>query len=244
MSESQDKSNEEAEESRTRRFLSKFFKYAIAIIIIVSILVYILPTYNFHFPENPRNIPTIHDKFISEIRVALMKQLSQLDAKGGINKSYKVNRSYSNLQTLVRYKTTEYSAIKQIAAYVATKSCPHYDKLCYAKALFYFVRDNFRYINDPYDKDYFATPIETIVTDAGDCDDFSSLLANMLYEVGIDSRYVLIPRHIFVEAYFPDSPKFYQLRKDGYIALDPTCQFCKFGSIPVGNVDDNFIYLG
>jgi transglutaminase-like putative cysteine protease len=96
--------------------------------------------------------------------------------------------------------------------------------------MFYFVRDNIEYVNDPVKKEYIKGAKETLVSKVGDCDDHSVLLANLLQAVGIDARFVLITNHIYVQIYLEDARNKYK-QEDGWINLDPTCSNCEFGEV-------------
>jgi len=116
--------------------------------------------------------------------------------------------------------------VKQVSTRIATFSCDS-SKMCQAKSQYFFVRDNFAYVSE-YDE-YIQTPVEMLSTKGGDCDDHAVLLANLLQAMGVQTRFVHVPRHVYVEAYFPDAPRRYQ--DDGWISLDPTCKGCDFGEI-------------
>ena len=54
--------------------------------------------------------------------------------------------------------------------------------------------------NIPYQTQTFQknSPLKTIQNNYGDCDDKSNLLISMLYAIGIEAYFVLVPKHIFV----------------------------------------------
>lgn len=54
-------------------------------------------------------------------------------------------------------------------------------------ALGLWVSINIKYISDPYEMEYVASPRETLRSKAGDCDDFAVLLASMYRAVGLRS---------------------------------------------------------
>ena len=81
------------------------------------------------------------------------------------------------------------------------------------------------------------------MSQGGDCDDASVLLANLLQAVGIRTRFVLIPGHVFVQAWIPEAPRTYKADKD-WVNLDATCDYCGFGEIPYGNDKKQVSYLG
>lgn len=66
------------------------------------------------------------------------------------------------------------------------------------------------YASDPNDPvggptDYIQFPTETLSIDRGDCDDLAVLYATALEAVGIDTRLVFIPGHVFVGFYSHDT---------------------------------------
>jgi len=55
------------------------------------------------------------------------------------------------------------------------------------------VRSEWRYVNDPLGREYFAASSETIENEyAGDCDDFAIVLASMVTSIGGDARIVMM----------------------------------------------------
>jgi len=119
--------------------------------------------------------------------------------------------------------------IKQVATLIASQGCAE-PGICHAKALYYFVRDNIKYVSDPYAKEYIASPVETLKTGGGDCDDGAILLANLLESVGIRTQIVVVPGHAMVKAAMPEAPPKYLI--DGWVHMDWTCSSCSFGEIP------------
>jgi transglutaminase-like putative cysteine protease len=123
--------------------------------------------------------------------------------------------------------------VKEIATKIAVDSCnPNTEAVdvCRAKALFYFVRDNFAYISET--DEYFQIPIEMFYSKGGDCDDFSIMLASLEEAIGIPTRLVIAPNHVYIQIYLIEANKRYK-EKDGWINLDPTCSSCEFGQSPV-----------
>jgi len=59
-------------------------------------------------------------------------------------------------------------------------------------SIFYWVSQNIQYVSDPIGQEYFQFAHETLQTKAGDCDDFSILLASMYESVGLDSALAFI----------------------------------------------------
>lgn len=135
------------------------------------------------------------------------------------------------------------SEVKMIADKIVTKSCSDYSKVCYAKALYYFVRDEFSYVNDPSSFEYVKSPSLSLVSAGGDCDDASVLLANLLEAVGVETRFVFVPGHVYVQGNLPDALAKY--KSDGnWVNMDSTCVNCEFGEIPYSNIEKEKQYLG
>ena len=119
---------------------------------------------------------------------------------------------------------------KAIADYIVSSSCPGFDRVCYAKSIFYFVRDEFRYVQDPAAFEYVKTLPESIISGGGDCDDSTVGIASLLQAVGFKVRLVFVPRHVYVEAYIPEAVNRYK-RDGGWVVLDGTCASCDFGEL-------------
>ncbi|GEM_PF-7063094 len=61
-----------------------------------------------------------------------------------------------------------------------------------------------RYVSDAHTTgDYVQFPVETLSVKSGDCDDFAVLYSSLLESIGIKTRLVLIPGHIFVGIVLP-----------------------------------------
>ena len=74
-----------------------------------------------------------------------------------------------------------------------------------ARALFYWVRSNIRYVNDPIGIETVQAPEVTLRLRAGDCDDHATAIAALALSVGIPARLVVIGcdaehfEHVFAE---------------------------------------------
>ncbi len=132
--------------------------------------------------------------------------------------------------------------IKQTANKIITLSKCKSSKICNAKAVFYFVRNNINYVNDPVQSEYLNDAIGTLSSGSGDCDDFSILLSNLLQAIGIPTRYVFVPGHVYVQAYLPDALNRYKSEED-WINLDATCSNCEFGEITYESAQSEKRYL-
>lgn len=120
--------------------------------------------------------------------------------------------------------------IKQTADSIAVYSCSG-NQICYAKAIYYFIRDKYQYISDPVDQEYVEDPKEFLSIGGGDCESGSIALANLLQAVGIYTEFVYAPRHVFIKARLPEAASRYRIKD--YVYLDWTCKSCRFGEIPI-----------
>lgn len=72
-------------------------------------------------------------------------------------------------------------------------------------ALFQYVRDQIRYIQDPNDVERLSAPEITLADGSGDCDDKAVLLASLLESIGHPARFVAVAftpdnfEHVYVE---------------------------------------------
>jgi len=208
MVEKKDLENIDEHEPRGRSPLVYIFALFLLLLMVLSIF----PYYAVREDPYPKSIPTIND---------VAPDLQNIM----INKTYNRNDYYGALNPNDPF-------IKQVSTRIATFGCDS-NKLCQAKAEYYFVRDNFIYVSE-YDN-YIQSPTEMLSTRGGDCDDNSILLANLLMSIGIPVDFVFKPRHVYIKAYIKDAPRKYT--KDGWIELDPTCKDCEFGEIPRKYID-------
>lgn len=86
------------------------------------------------------------------------------------------------------------------------------------RALFFFVRDQIRFVRDMNGIEVLHTPDAVMELGQGDCDDKSILLASLLEAIGHPTRFVAVGftpgeyEHVFVETKLADR----------WIPLDPT----------------------
>jgi transglutaminase-like putative cysteine protease len=110
---------------------------------------------------------------------------------------------------------------------LVTSACSTKSNICYAKAIYYFIRDGTTYTSDPQ-RQYVQSPGETLISGGGDCEDKSLAVAAMLESIGIDADIGLTSNHAFVRAQLPDAP--FWINRDEYVWLDPTTQL-EFGQV-------------
>ncbi|OKL40509.1 transglutaminase domain-containing protein [Pontibacter flavimaris] len=66
-------------------------------------------------------------------------------------------------------------------------------------SLFKHIRQNWRYVNDPLGMDYYSPPTESMQLLAGDCDDYSILMASSVMAIGGEARIVITQNHMYTE---------------------------------------------
>jgi Transglutaminase-like superfamily len=230
-----EKALKELEKKRVRHGLEKVtpsdearrnpFAYLIVLVLILIIIMMVVPYYGVKLDPAPKDIPSM-----SEAMPYHVEELAQEmpGIKAGIR---------SDFNSLL---FPAHQSVRNMAARIATSSCQQSD-VCYAKAVFYFVRDNLKYVADPPD-DYLESPFDTLVSGGADCDGMAILLANLELAVGIPTRFAFIPGHSYVQVKIDDAPKKYK-ESDGWISLDPTCKHCEFGEVPYSTMNRNKEYL-
>ena len=203
------------------------FSYLAALLLLLLMIMMVVPYYGLKLDPTPKNIP-----LPEEVMPYPIDQLAQ-DNPG------LPSDSRANMKQLVM---PSHQSIRNMAAIIATSSCRE-SNVCYSKALFYFVRDNFQYVGDP-PNNYLESPFETLQTRGADCDGLAILLANLQSAVGISTRFAFIPGHVYVQVKIDEAPRKYK-EKDGWISLDPTCSTCEFGEVPYTSINKNkeFMYI-
>lgn len=199
------------------------FGLILGLFLVLLIILLIVPYYGVKLDPNPTNIPNLSDvTFLLGNETGTKLESRNID-------DYKVLVSPNNPK------------VKLIADRIATQSCGS-SRICNAKAMFYFVRDNFDYVSDPRKHEYVKDAVLSLQSEGGDCDDASVLLATLLEAVGIKTRFVFIPGHVYVEAFMPNALNKYR-NEEGWVTLDATCRNCKFGDIPYSTSKSQKIYI-
>lgn len=178
----------------------------LSLIIIISLITWAIPYYSLHPTAKVRNVPSIE-----EIPFNITFSFNERPDNNLINSFVQVS-----------------SEVKASAAFIASSTCKNADKRCYAQALFYFVRDNIKYVNDPLDE-YYELPTETLLARSADCDGHAILLASLLSSVGVEYRFVYKPSHVWVQARVPKNSLFSKDYSYEWIDLDATCKKCRPG---------------
>jgi transglutaminase-like putative cysteine protease len=202
-------------------------KLIAGIFMLLILLMWFVP-YSY-VPDNP------HPRYTPEIRE--------------VHSFVEVNRSLPEIDTIDKYRLyidTRDPNVKAVADRVSALSCTYSNNylVCQSKALYFFVRDKFEYVEDPVSFEYVKTPLESMNNLGGDCDDASVLLASLLGSIGVRTRLVFVPRHVYVEAYLPGaSPKYKSYRGQDWVVLDATCKNCDFGQLALKYQDAEKRYI-
>lgn len=191
--------------------------WIVGVLMAILIVVMIVPGYIIKIDPQPGRIPTIAEVMPQNLTIAS-----------------NVNHSVSSHSDFIRFIKPSDQNIKFTANKISSISCQS-ERVCQAKAMFYFVRDNFKYAGDPSD-DYIETFEESMLMGSSDCDGHSVLLANLMEAIGIQTELVFVPSHVFVRIRLPEAAKKYKNNGD-YVYVDPTCANCAFGEIPRENKD-------
>lgn len=210
------KINDEIEEKEP--WYRRPVRYIIMLFLLLITTMWVFSYYAVKIDPSPKRIPSIEEVFVQNFEINISS-----------------NRNIINKEDYRKLIKPHDPVVKQTADKIVSISCQG-SKICHAKAIFYFVRDNFQYVSDPNAFEYVKDARESLVTRNGDCEDGSLLAINLLEAVGIKTRLVFIPRHVYVEIWLPEAVNRYK-QKDGWISLDVTCKNCEFGEIPFYNTD-------
>jgi hypothetical protein len=198
------------------------FIYILSLFMVLLLLLWIVPHYSIRLDPEPKNIPS--KEGILPEKIDFVER----------------NNTIFAINDFVELINPNDSLIKQTASKIASQSCDG-GKVCQAKAIFYFVRDNFNYVSDPR-TEYIESAREVLATGGADCDGMAVLLANLQEAIGVETRFVFIPGHVYVQIKLDDALKKYKTQ-DGWINLDPTCSYCEFGEIPYQNIESKKTYV-
>lgn len=201
------------EEIEEKKWYQSPIKWILAIFLALIIIVTVLPNTFVKLDPKPGIIPSIDEVF-----------------NGTSNQT---NFSINSIQEFYNYVKTD-GEIKKVADKIASASCDS-NRICNAKAMYLFVRNNIEYVNDPVKFEFVKEPAYTLEVRSGDCDDHAVLLSSLLRSVGIQTKFVFIPQHVYIQAKLPKALNRY--RQNDWVNLDPTCKTCEFGEIPPNLVD-------
>lgn len=86
---------------------------------------------------------------------------------------------------------------------------PKYQIIARELSLFKYINHHFKYVPDPKDNEYYATPKETILNGlGGDCDDHALLMGSCMESIGAQTRLVVIKGHMYPELYVGNKADF------------------------------------
>lgn len=199
--------NEPEQEEKPRRIW-----LFVGIFLVMIMVLYLFPYHWITLNPEPRNLPTVGQALAPDIEKNLDQPKRFIDFNDLIN--------------------PHDQKIKLTANKIVTASCDS-NQICYSKALYYFIRDNYAYVKDPIGTEYVEDPKEFLSSGGGDCESGSIALAALQEAIGTDAQLVLIANHAYVRIKLNDAPNTY--KNDGWIYLDWTCKDCDFGEIPWQN---------
>ncbi|MBU2561130.1 MAG: transglutaminase-like domain-containing protein [Nanoarchaeota archaeon] len=201
------------------------FAYLLVLVLLLLIIMMVVPYYGIKIDPVPKDVPTLAE--VMPYGISILAN-DTAGIPGGSRADF------------LRLIMPSHQSVRNMAARIATASCRESD-VCYAKAIFYFVRDNLHYVGDP-PNNYLESPFETLYSGGADCDGLAILLANLEMAVGIPIRFAFIPDHVYVQVKIDDAPKKYK-EEDGWISLDPTCNDCEFGEVPYSTLNKRKEFL-
>ncbi len=193
------------------------WKIFLGLFLIFIIVLWAVPYYGVKQNPEPVMIPSIEEVGVPQMSIPVVS--------GGIT---------SYVQTT--------SEIKKVADKIIALSCKETHRVCIAKAMFYFVQQNFKYVNDPLVYEYYKTPQEAFHSSVGDCDDSSILLSSLLQSVGFRTRFVFVPGHVYVQVYLPEATPRYK-DAENWVDMDATCVGCGFGEVHYSYASKNKKYV-
>ncbi|MBW2964420.1 transglutaminase-like domain-containing protein [Candidatus Woesearchaeota archaeon] len=202
------------------------FAYLLVLVLLLLVILMAIPYYGIKLDPFPKNIPEPDDVMPYHVEV-LINDTPTVQSTDRVD--------------MLQLVIPDHQAIRNMAVKIATESCEGSSDICYAKALFYFVRDNFKYVSDP-PNEYYESPFETLYSGGADCDGLAILLANLESAIGIPVRFAFIPDHVYVQIKLDDAPKKYK-ENDDWISLDATCDGCEFGEVPYSTLNKKKEYL-
>jgi hypothetical protein len=156
-------------------------------------------------------IPRLMAGNVTKNVVSIFKKVTSLhvDIKASETAIYPHISLQQHIQQKINYRdsTVRTFAVKHSLMYF-DEYYPKYRQICRQFSLLKYIKMNFKYVSDPSDFDYFAPPQESINLMAGDCDDYSILMASVLKSIGADVRIIWAPRHVYPELYCGDKASF------------------------------------
>jgi hypothetical protein len=198
-------------------------KWIIAGFLLLIIVLWVVPYYAFPPDPNPDRIPTLSEVIPEGMNISTEKQ------------------NITITEALKKFSDPNDPAIKQAATRIASISCTSSSKVCHSKAIYYFVRDNVKYVADPVGEEYVEPAREVLSNKGGDCESGTLLMAALMEADGIESQIVFISGHAFLRIKLDEASNHY--KKDGWIYLDWTCKECRFGEVPDSDMSPGMSFL-
>ncbi len=180
----------------------------LALLTVIALFFLSLQGYFYLMHPEPVNIPTLED--------------IQTFIPSDLNEPFGSHRS-SEVKIIINDSR---DSIKQVANYIAAKSCKKSDAVCQSKALFYFVRDNIQYVSDDKFHDQLENPLVTLKTGGADCEDMAVLVLALEKAIGNEIQLVFVPGHAYAQVSIP------KYKGGKWINLEATCKTCMFGELP------------
>jgi hypothetical protein len=214
-----------------KRLLDGPLRMIIGLFLVMLMIFWLVPYYYVKQNPSPRYIPSI-----DEVMQGIDLERSRAREENITLKVSSLTSSKDMYRLVVDPRDQD---VKMIADRIASIACKDLGsgsgyRLCHAKAIFLFVRDRFTYVLDPVRYEYVKTPMGSIRSLGGDCDDASVLLASLLGSIGISTRLVFVPNHVYVEALLPEaSMKDKTYKGEDWVALDGACKGCGFGEMSI-----------
>ena len=150
-------------------------RYILTIFLLLIIVTWTFALYGGRLNPEPKRIPAINEVLPY---IELTNQTFEITTK----------------QDYYKLLNPTDPAIKQTADSIAAISCDG-SRVCQAKAMYYFIRDNYEYISDPVNQEYVEDPKEFLKVGGGDCESGAIALANLLESIGVSTEFVIIPNH-------------------------------------------------
>lgn len=148
------------------------------------------------------NVKTIYQNAENNINQLFNTLSSQVEIKPALNAVAPHISLQQRIQQRVNHKDSS------VRMFAVQHSLVYFDEyyfkfgqICRQLSLIKYIKDNYKYVRDPNGFDYFAPPQESIVLMAGDCDDYSILMASTLKAIGADVRIIWAPSHVYPELY-------------------------------------------
>jgi hypothetical protein len=186
-------------------------KYIIGVFLIFLLVLWVVPHYGVKLDPEPDKIPALSDLGEFEAEVIESTEIGDFIVKDD-------------------------PVIKNAATFIAAYGCSSGEKVCQAKAIYYFVRDEIDYVADPIGKEYWESATTVLANGGGDCESGAILMANLMEAIGIDVQVVFVSGHAFLRIYLPEALARY--KQDDWVYLDWTCSKCDLGEISYKYADE------